>query len=1091
MARIRTSTSKDASRPSWSIWLAVRAVVNLSKLSSRTSLSFYGFVGLFIGMLSVQTSAGDVEFPIPSPAARISVTADEGSRSIQGSYTVYQLKGHCRIRQGSLEARAQEAVLWVEEAIANQQDIPNKAIIFLDGGASIEWSAGQRIETRQWMGRLYSFLPVDVTPLRWSENTAPPRALEWVPQDNRVALAQFQSPNSSTSRLESPSNPTLNLLPPADAPGKTRETFALPEEQRFGGMVLDEQGRPTRTNMPLPQEAVTAVPLTQSSLQPSILPADAPIQARSFQISGRTSQEAHLQTIPRPERGDSVITVTRGFRIRIGGAEARMSDGTMMDLGSVTLEADSAVIWTRDLAALIQNGIESEPLEIYLEGHIVFQQGQRVIYADRMYYNAQSEYGMVLSAEVLTPVPQYEGLLRLKADVVQQKSRTNFLAYDAALTSSRLGVPRYWLQSSKVEFSDQRNQTIDPATGQLTPIATPGGTDMEADARNNFVYLGGVPVLYWPILSTNIERPSFYLDSIKVKNDQIFGTQVMLDWDLYQLLGINGWNGTDWTLSTDYLSKRGFAAGTNFRYDLPAGLLPGPTAGYFDYWGIQDKGLDFLGSDRTSLTPEREYRGRGLFRHRQYLSQDLEFMAEVGWISDRNFLEQYFEREWDQEKDMSTALRLRRYADNRMLDIWGQARINKFHTETEWLPRLDHYWLGQSILERATWYAHSNVGYAHQRIASTPVDPADAAKFTLQQGEVDAEGIRAATRQEIDVPFNLGAVRVVPYLSGEAAHWGEDVTGNDLTRLTGQAGIRTSLPMWSVNPNVESRLLNLKGLAHKVTFQSDILYADSDKDISLLPSYDPIDDNAQEHFRRRLVTNTFAGLLPDQFDARGHALRQGMQRYVTSSSTEIMDDALQARLGINQRWQTKRGRPGRERIADVVEFDTGLVVFPKADRDNFGKEVGGMQYDFRYHIGDRVTLLSDGYFDIFDNGMKMVSVGTMFSRPGRGEIYSGLTSIEGPIHTLVATTTINYRLTEKWITTAGTAFDLGEVGNVGQSISMTRIGESFLFRLGASVDSGRDNVSFQFNLEPRFLSSRRLGAVGGQLIPPAGLYGLE
>ncbi len=108
------------------MWLAVRAVVNLSKLFSRTSLSFYGFVGLFIGMLSVQTSAGDVEFPIPSPAARISVTADEGSRSIQGSYTVYQLKGHCRIRQGSLEARAQEAVLWVEEAIANQQTYPTK-----------------------------------------------------------------------------------------------------------------------------------------------------------------------------------------------------------------------------------------------------------------------------------------------------------------------------------------------------------------------------------------------------------------------------------------------------------------------------------------------------------------------------------------------------------------------------------------------------------------------------------------------------------------------------------------------------------------------------------------------------------------------------------------------------------------------------------------------------------------------------------------------------------------------------------------------------------------------------------------------------
>ena len=285
----------------------------------------------------------------------------------------------------------------------------------------------------------------------------------------------------------------------------------------------------------------------------------------------------------------------------------------MIDLGSVLLEADSAVIWTRDISSLISNGIESEPLEIYLEGHIIFQQGQRVIYADRMYYNAQSEYGMVLSAEVLTPVPQYEGLLRLKADVIQQRSKTNFLAYDAALTSSRLGVPRYWLQAGKVEFSDQRSQTFDPVTGQITTLATPGATDMEADARNNFVYMGGVPVLYWPILSTNIERPSFYLNSVKVKNDQIFGQQIMLDWDLYQLLGINGLNGTDWTLSTDYLSKRGFAAGTNFRYDLPNGLLPGPTAGYFDFWGLQDRGLDFLGSDRFNLNPEADYRGRALF----------------------------------------------------------------------------------------------------------------------------------------------------------------------------------------------------------------------------------------------------------------------------------------------------------------------------------------------------------------------------------------------------------------------------------------------------------------------------------------------
>ena len=38
-------------------------------------------------------------------------------------------------------------------------------------------------------------------------------------------------------------------------------------------------------------------------------------------------------------------------------------------------------------------------------------------------------------------------------------------------------------------------------------------------------------------------------------------------------------------------------------------------------------------------------------------------------------------------------------------------RLNPFFTETEWLPRLDHFWLGQPLLnDRLTWYEHSNVG---------------------------------------------------------------------------------------------------------------------------------------------------------------------------------------------------------------------------------------------------------------------------------------------------------------------------------------------------------------------------------------------
>jgi hypothetical protein len=212
-------------------------------------------------------------------------------------------------------------------------------------------------------------------------------------------------------------------------------------------------------------------------------------------------------------------------------------------------------------------------------------------------------------------------------------------------------------------------------------------------------------------------------------------------------------------------------------------------------------------------------------------------------------------------------------------------------------------------------------------VASTPTNAADAAKFQLQPWEVGASGLHAVTRQELNLPLDTGYYKFVPFISGEAGKWGEDVNGQDITRLTGQAGLRSSLPMVKYMPDVQSSVLNLNGLAHKITFESEFIYADTTQDLNLFPLYNPIDDNAQEHFRRRLVFNTFGGVLPAQFDATNFAARQALQRYMSAGASEIVANQAQSRFGIHQRFQTKRGIPGRERIADVVEFDVDAIFF--------------------------------------------------------------------------------------------------------------------------------------------------------------------
>ncbi|MEO8271965.1 MAG: hypothetical protein ABI557_19800, partial [Aureliella sp.] len=241
--------------------------------------------------------------------------------------------------------------------------------------------------------------------------------------------------------------------------GGTLNSELLPS----GGMVIPENGSapyPAAGIAPSVAPAIVPFPAQAEQVVRQVT-APSPFAAKSFQflLRGAKTQQ-NIKVIPNPERGETTVQITGGFKLVVSGVQVRQADGSMMDFGTVSLEADNAVAWSRGTEfGLAGQSTPDRPLELYLDGNIVFHQGNRVIYADRMYYNVSSEYGMVLDAEVLTPVPQYQGLLRLKADVLRQQDRQNFTAYGAALTTSRLGVPRYWLQSDEVSLTDTRDET--------------------------------------------------------------------------------------------------------------------------------------------------------------------------------------------------------------------------------------------------------------------------------------------------------------------------------------------------------------------------------------------------------------------------------------------------------------------------------------------------------------------------------------------------------------------------------------------------------------------------------------------------------
>ena len=158
------------------------------------------------------------------------------------------------------------------------------------------------------------------------------------------------------------------------------------------------------------------------------------------------------------------------------------------------------------------------------------------------------------------------------------------------------------------------------------------------------------------------------------------------------------------------------------------------------------------------------------------------------------------------------------------------------------------------------------------------------------------------------------------------------------------------------------------------------------------------------------------------------------------------------RLGVHQRWQTKRGPADNPHIIDWIEFDTDITFFPDPNRDNFGTVAGLADYNFIWHVGDRLTLLSDGIFDFFGEGQKIVTMGMFLTRPPRGALYVGFRILEGPISSDVLAMSYSYWMSPKWITTSGMSIDLKEPQNFGPTFQLVRVGESMLIGLNLNYD---------------------------------------
>lgn len=963
--------------------------------------------------------------------AQLTIESEHARNWVEGDTVVSVLRGNCRILQDGKSIRSRELVVW--EKLDYQTGL-HRTTVFVSGDVRME-TPGRTVTEDSLLLDFQSHERATINAQRVLEN-----------QPSRDDIL-FRRAERRRIQVNRPLIQRTQFRPPGP----------LDEEESISGPELTPYPDLGPLQLAPESTGVRRYQIFSRSLVP-------------FNIESHKSTD----TIP-PEQ---VSIITGGVNVQIEGA--RTPDG--LSAGPIDLSADRVVIWTQSLGdsefSPVGEQSPDTPLKFYLEGNVVVRQGQHVITGKRVFYDARADRSFMVDVEMRTKVPKLLNDVRVRANTLRQLSEQSFHAQGAWLTTSEYGKPGYRIEASDI-FLDPRPVSswfgdepveFDPETG--APIQQ---SRMWATTLNNTFKFGELPVFYWPYLSFPAEDPKIPLTKLSFQNDNVFGSQIYTGWDIFMLAGREKPEDLRWDLLLNYFSDRGPSIGTDTSYKGDNLFnLQGSYRGFGNSFYINDSGLDNLGLRRRDTPLETDQRSRLLHRHRQEFDPyGLTIQGEIGYLSDYNFLEQYFEDEFDTGKDNETYGYVKQQANGWAWSVIGRTRLNDFYTQSEWLPRADLYTLSEPLFDSAvTWTQHSWLANAHLRPAEAPSDPGVDPAFNALVWDTDSQGAILSTKHQIDAPFNLGPVIMVPYALGEATYWEQDAVGQEMTRLYGSAGLRSSVMFSKYMPDLHSEILNLNGLVHKMTFSADYSFSEASEDLANVPIYNEFNDNSQEQFTRRLITNTYGGTLPASVDPRFYALRTGAARPVTAPYHELVDDQQVARLAWRNRWQTKVGPIDRPRIKDWMILDFETSFFPDGDRDNFGEDFGLFASRYRWDVGDRTSLFAGAVWDIFDTGQRLWDVGILSQRSQRGSIFLGVRQISNSVglDSQILTLSTNYQMSPKWRATVGTAYDVGENEDRGQSVMLTRLGKDFNLRIGTAYNPSKGTARFGVSIEPRFIN---------------------
>jgi hypothetical protein len=728
--------------------------------------------------------------------------------------------------------------------------------------------------------------------------------------------------------------------------------------------------------------------------------------------------------------------------IRAGDALLWQEEGkdvTLLTGQFSVVRTDFAVSGARALAW--KHSGSQRPLdEIYAEGNVTLRQGNQKIHAERLWVDFISGRAVIVDMRGQAFSDDLKQTFYLRAREARMLMMGRLEAEDIQISTCSYGVPHYHLEVGKARLTG-RNPRASSHPFEVWPFV-----DWRFKVEDVYPEFTGAPLFFFPGIVLGPWIREFPLRSLQYGRNSRFGNFVLSEFGMkIRKGGDEDHKPRTWgevTLEADWRQQRGGAGGLDLRYSWNR------YQGYIDTYALYDQGrnedLEF-----EQKFPPIDHKERGRIRafHRTDLSDSWRFEVESWYFSDRSFQEEFFEKEFKEDKEPETAAYLRWMDGPFAAYGYERHRLNDFQTQNEYMPRVD-FWMIQvppvpSILDNLT--LTENVDLVHIR------------RVYDEEMHVPSERTwRLEADTELLCPWDLGPVQVSPFARQRTSFYGQDLEDESEVRSIWTGGGRVSTQVHGTHPGIGWDLIGLRGLRHIMELEGR--YADSmscSVDSSELYPYEESDqmDVFQEwsfEMRHRFKTK----------DGEGKAF-------------EFMNVGLEFEY---------YPRTGRDTTAPRVDNHRApfnwITIAPDPETLAYGeRDLSNLHYDVTIQTREFLRLGLMGEYNP-ETHREDVREGFVGVTPVKGSsLWVGHTYVRGV--TNAYTFGVSWELTEKWKAAATVQYDFRADAWVSQDLTVGRDFHDFVIEVVVERDFGRDEYGFHIGFIPKFLGVQKGSAEPG------------